>query len=195
MARSLLLAGHLDQAREAAARSIELCERDRWNAFLPWSQALQAHCLIEAGQQGQAIDDAEQAFALACQLGDPCWEGMTGRALALLAMHAGDPAAAQRWIIDARRRCDRVTDRYVWVSGFVGLAQLEIAAQQQPDLVMPLARALYQDALRTDLPEFIAWALIYQAEAGEPTGLPLARAIAEQVTNPALRARAQALGG
>jgi len=195
MARSLLLAGHLDQAREAVERSIELCERDRWNAFLPWSQALRAHCLIEAGQPGQAIDDAEQAFALACQLGDPCWEGMTGRALALLAMHAGDPVAARRWIIDARRRCDRVTDRYVWVSGFVGLAQLEIASRQQPDLVMPLARALYQDALRTDLPEFTAWALIYQAEAGEPSGLPLAQAIAEQVTNPALRARAAALGG
>jgi DNA-binding SARP family transcriptional activator len=195
MARSLLLAGHLGQAREAVARSIELCERDRWNAFLPWSQSLRVHCLIEAGQQGQATDDAEQAFALACQLGDPCWEGMTGRALALLAMHAGDPAAAQRWIIDARRRCDRVTDRYVWVSGFVGLAQLEIAARHQPDLVMSLARALYQDALRTDLPEFIAWALIYQAEAGELAGLPLARSIAEQVTNPALRARAEALGG
>ena len=114
---------------------------------------------------------------------------MTGRALALLAMHAGDPAAARRWITDARRRCDRVTDRYVWVSGFVGLAQLEIAARKQPDLVMPLARALYHDALRTDLPEFIACALIYQAEAGEPTRLPLARAIAGQVTNPALRAR------
>jgi tetratricopeptide (TPR) repeat protein len=195
MARSLLLAGHLDQARETVERSIELCERERWNAFLPWSQAVRAHCLIEAGQQGQASDDAEQAFALACQLGDPCWEGMAGRALALLALHGGDAAAAQRWIIDARRRCDRVTDRYVWVSGFVGLAQLEIAARQQPDLVMPLARALYQNALRTDLPEFIAWALIYQAEAGEPTGLPLARSIAEQVTNPALRARAAALGG
>ncbi len=194
MARSLLLAGHVDQAREAAERSIELCERERWNAFLPWSQAMRAHCLIEAGQQGQAGDDAEQAFALACQLGDPCWEGMTGRALALLALHAGDSAAAERWIIDARRRCDRVTDRYVWVSGFVALGHLEIAARQQPDLVMPLARALYQDALRTDLPEFIAWALIYQAEAGEPAGLPLARAIAEQVTNPALRARAEALG-
>jgi hypothetical protein len=29
----------------------------------------------------------ELAFALACQLGDPCWEGMAGRALALLAAH------------------------------------------------------------------------------------------------------------
>jgi hypothetical protein len=60
---------------------------------------------------------------------------------------------------------------------------------------MPLARRLYQDALRTDLPEFIAWALIYQAEAGELANVPLARAMAGQVTNPALQARAAALGG
>ncbi|HEV3066660.1 MAG TPA: BTAD domain-containing putative transcriptional regulator, partial [Streptosporangiaceae bacterium] len=193
MARSLLLAGQAGEARAAAERSIALCEQDRWNAFLPWPQALRAHCLVAAGQWGQARDDAEQAFALACQLGDPCWEGMAGRSLALLAMHGGDRAGAQEWILDARRRCDRVPDRYVWVSAFVALGQLEIAARQQPDLVMPLARGLYQLALRCDLPEFIAWALIYQAEAGEPAGLPLARAIAGQVTNPELRARAGAV--
>ena len=45
-----------------------------------------------------------------------------------------------------------------------------------------------------DLPEFTAWALIYQAEAGDPASLPLARAIAGQVSNPALKARAAAFG-
>jgi len=118
---------------------------------------------------------------------------MAGRALALLASHAGDTAAASEWIIDARRRCDQVSDRYVWVSGFVALGQLEIAARQQPDLVMSLARRLYQQALRTDLPEFIAWALVYQAEAGDLASLPLARALAAEITNPALRTRAAAL--
>jgi hypothetical protein len=182
-------------ARDAAERSMAICNQDRWNAFLPWPQALRTHCLAAAGKWDQARDDAEQAFALACQLGDPCWEGMAGRALALLALHAGEASAAQEWIIDARRRCDRVPDRYAWVSGFVGLGHLEIAARQQPDLVMPLARRLYQDALRMDLPEFIAWALIYQAEAGDPASVPLARAIAGQVSNPALQERAAALGG
>jgi hypothetical protein len=108
---------------------------------------------------------------------------MAGRALALLALRAGDEAAAEEWITDARRRCDRVPDRYVWVSGFVALGHLEIAARQQPDLVMPLARRLYRDALRTDLPEFIGWALT------------LAKAIAREVTNPVLQARAAALDG
>ena len=100
-----------------------------------------------------------------------------------------------QWAIDARRRCDRVPDRYVWVSGFVALGHLEIAARHQPDLVIPLARRLYQDAVRADLPEFIAWALIYQAEAGEPASLPLAQTIARDVDNPALQARADRAAG
>jgi hypothetical protein len=59
----------------------------------------------------------------------------------------------------------------------------------------PGATRLYQDALRWDLPEFIAWALIYQAEQGELASVPLARAMAGEVTNPALQARAAALDG
>ena len=193
LARSLLLAGRVEQARAAAERSIDICDRDRWNAFLPWPQALRAHCLAADGQWDQARDDAEQAFALACQLGDPCWEGMAGRAIALVALHDGRGAVAMEWVTDAQRRSDRVSDRYVWVSGYVTLAHLEIAARLQPDLVLPLARRLYQDAVRADLPEFTAWALIYQAEAGDTAQLPLARAVASQVVSPALQERAAAL--
>ena len=195
MARSLLQAGCLDQARAAAERSVHICRRERWNAFLPWPQAVRAHCLIAAGDLAAARDDAEDAYALACQLGDPCWEGMAGRALAVLAAHAGDKGAAVEWITDARRRCDRVPDRYVWVSSYVALGHLEIAARQQPELVQPLAARLFRDALRADLPEFVAWAVIYQAEAGEFGNLPFARTLTAQVVNPALRARAAALAG
>jgi len=193
LARSLLLAGQVNQARAAAEHSIEICDRERWNAFLPWPQALRAHCLAAAGQWDQARDDAEQAFALACQLGDPCWEGIAGRAIAVVALHDSRGTAAVEWITDAQRRCDRVSDRYVWVSGYVALGHLEIAARQQPDLVIPLARHLYQDAVRADLPEFTAWALIYQAEAGDTAQVALARAVASQVVNPDLQERAAAL--
>ncbi|HEY3734349.1 MAG TPA: hypothetical protein VGL63_10575, partial [Streptosporangiaceae bacterium] len=177
MARSLLLAGDPGQAREAAERSIRICDSDRWNAFLPWPQALRAHCLLGAGQWPQAREDAEQAYALA-----------------LLALHAGDSNAAGEWIADARQRCDRLPDRYVWVSGFVALGQLEIAASLQPRNVLPLARRLYREAVQADLPEFIAWALVYQAEAGDQANLPLARTLASQVTSPGPQARAAALG-
>jgi hypothetical protein len=108
-------------------------------------------------------------------------------------MHAGDAAAADRWIADARQRCDRLPDRYVWVSGFVGLGQLEIAARLEPERVLPLARRLYREALQADLPEFVAWALVYQAEAGVRQSGPLARSVASGVTSRALQARVAAL--
>jgi len=195
LARSLLLAGHVQQARAAAERSIAVAQRERWNAFLPWPQVLRAQCLAEAGLWDEAGEDAEQAFALACELGDPCWEGMAGRALGLLALHAGDLAAATAWLADARRRCDRVPDRYVWVSAYIGLAQLEAAAREHHDVVALSAARLYQDAVRSDLPEFLAWALVYQAEAGDHAQIPLARTAAAGVTNPHLQARVQALPG
>jgi DNA-binding SARP family transcriptional activator len=194
LSRSLLLSGDVAAALAAAERSMAICDRERWNAFRPWPQALRAHCLAATGATRDARDDAEDAYALACQLGDPCWEGMAGRALALLALQDGNGGAAADWIIDARRRCDRVPDRYVWVSGFVGLGQLEIAARHQPELVRPLAARLYDDATRMDLPEFVAWALVYQAEAGERPNPRLIQTLAGQIANPALRARAAALG-
>ena len=193
LARSLLLAGEVQPARAAAERSIAVAQRERWNAFLPWPGVLRAQCLAEAGCWDEAGEDAEHAFALACELGDPCWEGMAGRALGLLALQAGDLPGAQSWLADARRRCDRVPDRYVWVSAYIGLAQLEAAARQDPGLVGPAAARLCEHAVRSDLPEFLAWALVYQAEAGDRAKIPLARTAAGGVTNPQLQARVQAL--
>jgi hypothetical protein len=120
---------------------------------------------------------------------------MAARALGLLALQAGDLGAAQAWLADARQRCDRVPDRYVWISAYVGLAQLETAARQDPGLVAPLAARLYELAARTDLPEFLAWALVYQAESGDPAKIPLARSAADGIANPDLQARVRALPG
>jgi tetratricopeptide (TPR) repeat protein len=193
LARSLLLAGQVLPAREAAGRSMALALSERWNAFLPWPQVLHAQCLAQAGRLDEAGEAAEQAFALACELGDPCWEGMAARALGLLALDAGDLGAARAWLADARRRCDRVPDRYVWVSAYIGLAQLETAARHNADLIAPAAARLYEYAVRSDLPEFLAWALVYQAESGDYAKAPLARSAAGGIANPVLRARVQAL--
>jgi DNA-binding SARP family transcriptional activator len=195
LARSLLLAGQLPSARQAAEHSMAVARRERWNAFLPWPQVLHAQCLLKDGRRDEASEQAEHAFALACELGDPCWEGMAARALGLLALQAGDLGAAQAWLADARKRCDRVPDRYVWISAYVGLAQLETAVRQDPVLVAPLAARLYELAARCDLPEFLAWALVYQAESGDRAKIPLARSAADGIANPDLQARVLALPG
>jgi hypothetical protein len=83
----------------------------------------------------------------------------------------------------------------VWVSAYVGLAQLETAARQDPGLVAPVAARLYEHAARSDLPEFLAWALVYQAESGDHAKVPLARSAANGIANPDLQARVRALPG
>jgi DNA-binding SARP family transcriptional activator len=194
LARSLLLAGRVMDARQAAEESIAVAQRERWNAFLPWPQVLRAQCLAQAGQWAEATTETEHAFALACELGDPCWEGMAGRGLGLLALHDGDLAAARRWLADARRRCDRVSDRYVWVSAYISLAELEAEVTAgEPARAARAAARLYDLAVRSDLPEFLAWALVYQAEAGDGGQAALARTAAAGVSNPALQARVQSL--
>jgi hypothetical protein len=70
----------------------------------------------QAGDWDEARDVAEQAFALARQLGDPRWEGMAGRAMALVAEQAGDQAGARDWVADARPIC-RSSSPGRWYTG------------------------------------------------------------------------------
>lgn len=193
-ARSLLLSGHPEQARRAAEASMVLAREQRWNAFLPWPQVMRAQALAERGEWDAAHADAEQAFALACELGDPCWEGMAGRAIGVLAAQSGDEAGAREWLDDAQRRCDRVSDRYVWVSAYIALAAIECTLRD-PAARLAAARRLYHAAVRADLPEFIAWSLVHQAEAGDAGRVPLARSAAAGVSSPALQTRVRALIG
>lgn len=195
LARSLLLSGHVDPAREAAETSIALAHEERFTAFLPWPQVLRAQALMEAGDSTAAREGAEDAFVRACELGDPCWEGMAGRAIGLIVGKGGDHVAARTWLTDARRRCDRVPDRYAWVSAYIGLAELELAVGEGPDAAAAAAARLYDDAVRADLPEFLAWALVHQAELGGRSRVRLARTVAQDVDNPVLHARVRALPG
>jgi hypothetical protein len=78
-------------------------------------------------------------------------------------------------------------------SGLGGVGEGGLGADEQHERVAALARRLYRLAVRADLPEFIAWALVYQAEAGDRMNLRLARSLASRVANPALQARAAAL--
>ena len=163
LARSLHLSGALEDSLAAADASIRLCERERWNAFLPWPQSWRANALLALDRPDEATEIAEKAFALACELGDPCWEGMAARSLALISLKDGDVSSAQEWIDDARSRCNRIQDRYVWVSAYVDLAHIQILSHRQSPLVESLASQLYADAIRFDLPEFARWALAYYA--------------------------------
>lgn len=194
-ARSLLLLGRQREAQLLAGESRSRAVDQRWYAFVPWPQAIYAETLTTEGRWDEARGEAEEAFALACELGDPCWEGMAARAMSLVVQHEGDRQGGWNWILDARRRSDRVADRYAWISCHIGLTQLDLAAQHQPHLVPALAERLLVDAERADLAEFRAWALLHQVRRDDPLTLVRARRASAGLDNAALQARVVELCG
>lgn len=102
LARAHLLRDERSQAAVAVAGSLELTNQQRWIAFLPWPQTLQAELDILAGDLDTAADRLEQAWTLGCQVGDPCWEAMAARGLGRVERAPGRP-----------RRGDRVVRRGV----------------------------------------------------------------------------------
>ncbi|WP_344065576.1 BTAD domain-containing putative transcriptional regulator [Microbacterium pumilum] len=119
LGRAALLSGRPAEAESWLAESIVVAQRDHWLAFLPWPQAILGEAKLVQGDLAGATTVLEQAFARACQLGDPCWEGMSARALALVAEARGDTDRAFEIMMDAHARCNRLADPYVWLEGYI----------------------------------------------------------------------------
>ncbi|MDB5847321.1 MAG: tetratricopeptide repeat family protein, partial [Rhodoferax sp.] len=128
--RVLLLTGRLDEACATLDHCI-VQARSLWTAFLPWPQAFRAEIDLLQGRTDAAAERFAQAFALGCQLADPCWEGIARRGMGLVAAARGDTAGALAILLEALERCGRLPDAYVWASayGLDALCHVAIAAQ------------------------------------------------------------------
>ena len=119
LGRVALLSGRPTEAEMWLTQSIAVAQQDHWLALLPWPQAILGEAKLLQRDLPGAAAVLEQAFARACQLRDPCWEGMSARALALVAEARGDTDRAFAIMIDARVRCNRLADPYVWLEGYI----------------------------------------------------------------------------
>lgn len=109
----LLAAGRLDEAEHWLTDCLKLVDELRWTAFRPWPCAVRCESRLRQNGDPQAIRlELESAFALSCQLGDPCWEAAVARVLGLSHEAANDTARALEWLREARKRCVRGTDYY-----------------------------------------------------------------------------------
>lgn len=163
-----LLTGDLDAAATALDLSRSAAERERWLAFLPWPQALRADVQLARGDIAGADAMLRQAFARACQLGDPCWEGFAARGLALVAEAVGDADGAFVMLADARRRADRLPDGYTWLDGYILAAQCEIGLRHRHPDVRGWIADLQELAARTGMNGFLADGFRYGAALGRP---------------------------
>ena len=186
LGRVSLLRGELAKASEHLVASIELAERDHWLAILPWPQALLGETRLRAGQTDEGAAMLEQAFARACQLGDPCWEGMSARGLALVADIHGDPSRAFDILADARRRCRRWADPYVWLDAYILDAQCDLGRRHGHRELTTWIDTLRNLASRTGMREFTVRALLHGAAEGRPGDGDAARLLAASIDNPVL---------
>ncbi len=187
--RAHLLRGEYAEATAAVQGTLDLVRRERWIAFLPWPQALAAELDLYAGNLDDSTSGFEEAWALGCQLNDPCWEGMAGRGLALLHAAHGDHATASGWLDRALSCAGREPDRYQWVHAHVLDAAITAAlARGDTNRARSLAVALSTLAARCDLRELLARAYLHLATLGDPQANTRALVLAPGIDNPHLHA-------
>ena len=122
----MLRAGDHEAARRWSRECLELVAASGWISFRPWPAAVLAEAELAAGGTAGS-PELQQAFALSCQLSDPCWEGGTARVLALQELAVGRPDAARAWLDEARRRVSRETDVYVAVQAAVLSTDIDVS--------------------------------------------------------------------
>jgi DNA-binding SARP family transcriptional activator len=187
LGRLSLILDETDAAADYCDASILLAERDRWLAFLPWPQALRGEVQLARHDADGAAEILEQAFARACRIGDPCWEGMSARGLALVAEAQGDTELAFAKLLDARTRSRRLADPYVWLDAHILDALCELGRRHRHPETAVWIEAMQDLTSRTGMRELSARALHHGAEAGRPSEALAARALAAGIESEPLR--------
>jgi len=181
LGRISLFRGALDTAAAQLDASIKLAEHDHWLAFLPWPQALRGEVQLARADPAGAGELLQHAFARACQLGDPCWEGMAARGLALVAEAAGDTERAFALLADARARSGRLADPYLWLDGYILDAQCELGRRHgHPDTGVWI-ETLRNLAGRSGMQEFTLSSLQHGAALGRAGDDAAAAALADEL--------------
>jgi DNA-binding SARP family transcriptional activator len=194
LGRVSLLRGDLAGAIKLLTAAGDVAERDHWLSFLPWPQALLGQCWLSLGDVDTAARGLEQSFARACQIGDPCWEGISARGLAMLAEARGDVDEAFAVLLDARARANRLTDPYVWLDVHILDALCEIGRRHGHPMVGSWASAMLDRSSRTGMRELIVRAMLHQAASGSRGEADAAALMADDIDNPVLSALVAATG-
>jgi DNA-binding SARP family transcriptional activator len=185
--RALLLLGNLDGAAEVLDRCIGQARR-MWTAFLPWPQSFRAEVAMRNGHIDAAADQFEQAFALGCQLADPCWEGIAGRGLGLIAAARGDPDGAMKVLLNTLERCRRLPDAYAWGSAYVLDSLCAVAIAQGHDHATEWVGQLMTLSSRAGMRELVTRSYHHRGCLGDSGAARAAKLLATDIANPVLTA-------
>jgi DNA-binding SARP family transcriptional activator len=186
LGRFHLLRGEFDAARQVLDQALDEVEARGMTAFRPWPESFRGELDLVAGDVASAEARFEHAFALGCQVGDPCWESISLRGLGLVAAARGDVPRALELLVDAPRLCRRLPDTYLWIEAYALDALCAVAVEHRAETTMQWIDALEAITSRRGIRELLLRATVYRARLREPGALEAARSLAPQIDNPAL---------
>ncbi len=186
LGRLELLRGDLDEAERHLRDSLAVTESDHWVSFRPWPQALLGQVFLAAGDLSGSARCLEQSYARACQIGDPCWEGISARGLALVAEASGDGDDAIARLIDARARSTRLADPYVWLDVHILDALCELGVRHGDPRAAAWVEEMHDRSSRTGMRELTVRAMLHGADLGDRGDAEMATILAEEIENPLL---------
>lgn len=189
LGRTHLIRDELTDARAALEHALEAVADARWMTFRPFPQALLATVAFSEGRVGEAGDAFEAAFAVGCQIGDPCWEGMSARGIGLVKVATGDVEEGIKWLDDACARCIRIPDAYLWVHAFCLDALCEAAIAHRVEGAARWVADLEALAGRTGMHELLVRAQLHRVALGISGAAEAAAVFAERIDNPAVLRR------
>jgi hypothetical protein len=192
-ARTHIVRQEWDAARSSATRSLELSRSAGWVTFLALPQSLLATVDLATGRVDEAAAAFESAFALGCQIADPCWEGIAARGIGLVHQAHGRTGEAITWLDDARTRCIRIPDAYLWMHAFCLDALCDLAVSTGHTRAPEWVRDLETVAARTGMNEMLVRAQLHRADLGEGRAIEAAHLFADRIDNPAVLERVAAL--
>lgn len=183
--RAHLLRDDAASARSALEEAIEISHQIGWASVMPWPEALLAEVDVIEGRLEVATEAAMHAFALGCELRDPCWEETAGRVLALIAVAEGRADDATTILVDARTRGSRTPDAWQFAHAQV-LDSLAALGNHYPDRALRWIVDLELVAGRGGMRELLARAQLHRAALGQRGAREAARSLSEGIDNPAL---------
>ena len=195
LGRAHLLRGDLDPARAALDVALATAARVGWLAFLPWPESWRAAVDLASGDVDAAAERYDHAFAVGCQIGDPCWEGVSGCGVGLVLAARGRDGDALAVLEDASVRCVRAPDGYLWGKAYVLDALCRVALRADRPAAHRWVDELHDLAARTGMRELLARALLHRAALGDEGALVAAATVAADVDNPVLATLVAEAGG
>lgn len=159
-----------------------------WTSFLPFPRAQRAEVLLRDGDLDGADTALEGAYALACQVGDPCWQSYALRGRGLLAAARGDDGTALDLLTEAPAVGRRQRDAHSWVEAHCLDALCGFAVARGLPSAAGWVDELDAFAARRGMRELVARAARHRADLGQPGAADHADALAAAIDNPVLRA-------